>query len=131
MIIATVVFFISLAAIVALLGLKYWETRRGVSLAPALRARADQRALELKSTLMRSRGLLAELPPEALKLTRLLVREAALALAALARHMERGAHSLADFVSHKHRFEKRESSNAYLKQVTDFRNGSAADERTE
>jgi len=61
------------------------------------------------------------------------VREAALGLAASARYLERQAHRLADLVSHKRGFERRETKSEFLKQVTDFKasNGESLEEKKE
>src|SRR3990167_959601 len=120
---ALIVFFASLVAIVCLFSLRSWEAARGARFLPLARARADEQARRLKSIIFASRSELSKLPPQMLYITRTLAHKGALGLAALARALERGAHRLADLVSYKHRFEHRESTNEFLKQVTDFRNG--------
>src|SRR3989344_6689547 len=112
---AITVFVVSLGGIIGLLGLRHWEHARGVRVAPGARARADERALELKELLFWSRTELLRLWPLVIRLIRVIIHQAALGLAALARALERGAHRLADLVSYKHSFEHRESTNEFLK----------------
>ncbi|MFA7309322.1 MAG: hypothetical protein WC050_00250 [Candidatus Paceibacterota bacterium] len=119
---AATLFFGSLIGIAALFGVKYWEVRAGRVVAPGVRTRADAYALQLKDLLHRSRGELAKVPPMLLYMSRIAVHEAALGAAQLARAAERGAHRLADMVSHKHRFERREPRSEYLKQMNDHKN---------
>ncbi len=123
MTIAIIVFFLSFAGITALFGLRYWEIHAQRFLAPALRERFDARALQAKELLVAARIDLAKLPPALLRLTRIIIHEAALGFAILARIAEKQAHRLADFVSHKHRFEKRETRSEFLKKVSEHRNG--------
>ncbi|MBM3272103.1 hypothetical protein FJY94_02350 [Candidatus Kaiserbacteria bacterium] len=116
---AIVPFLVSLVLIAALFSLRWWEIRHERVLAPAWRERADERARELKDALLHSNRILSRIPPLAAILSRYLVHEIALGLAALARFSERQAHALADMVSHKHRFERRETQSDFLKQVAD------------
>lgn len=117
-----VVFFVSLVGIASLFGMKSWEQARERTIAPAWRVRADARALEFKAWLGRARGEIQKLPPLLLYLSRVAVHEVALGIAASARFLERQAHRLADMVSHKHRFERRESRSEFLKQITEHKN---------
>ena len=126
MIIAIVIFFLSLLGIVGLFGLKHWEEKKQRVIAGVRRARADERALQLKTWLENSRGELKKLPPVLLRLSRFFVHEAALGAAASARFVERQAHRLADMVSHKHHFERREPRSEFLKRMTDHKNGNGA-----
>ena len=125
---AIVVFFISLIGIVALFGVKFWEERHESVFAQPMRQKADEHAIKLKELLLQSRVEAAKLPPKAVHVTRILVHIAALQAAHLARVLEAQAHRLADFVSHKHHFEKRETQSEFLKQVSEHpmrnRNGS-------
>lgn len=123
MLYALVIFIVSLLAIAALFTLKYWELRTGRTLLPSLRVKADEQALRLKELLIAALLDLAKLPPNALRLSRYLVHEAALGLAALARIGERQAHRLADTVSYKHRFERRETRSEFLKKVAEGKHG--------
>ncbi len=128
MVFAATVFFISFLSIVSLFALKYWELRNERVIAPILRAKFDARALHLKDLLAAARVDLAKIPPLTLRLTRILIHEAALGLAVLARITERQLHRLADLVSHKHRFEKRETRSEFLKKVSEHKNGGGVDE---
>ena len=42
---------------------------------------------------------------------------------------EEGAHTIADYASHKHRFERRESTNEFLKKMNDHKNGTTEEEQ--
>lgn len=107
MVIPAVLFFGSCIGICILFGIKYWEVTRGHLLAPKVRTKADERALEIKNLLVRGAYEAAKLPPASLRFIRFLVRESALLLAGVASAIERYAHKLADFVSHKRGFERR------------------------
>ena len=120
--IAASFFFGSCIGIAGLFGLKYWEAKHR-TLAPGLRERLDVEALRLKDLLGAARIDLAKLLPHAVRLTRILLHEAALGLAVVARFAERQAHRLADLVSYKHRFEKRATRSEFLKKVSEHKNG--------
>ena len=128
---AGIVFFVSFVGIVLLFGLKYWEIRRKRVLMPAAREKFDVRALRVKELLTAARTDLERIPPFLVVLTRLAVHEVALAIAALARFAEAQAHRLADMVSYKHRFEKRESRSEFLKKVAEHKNGGGQSETGE
>lgn len=119
MLIAAIIFLGSILGIVLLFGFKYWEQRTQRMVAAVARERADAQALRLKGALARSRVHLAKLPPNILFVSRLILREVALGAAGLARASERQAHRIADMVSHKHRFEKREPRSLYLKKMNE------------
>lgn len=121
------IFVLSLLGIIALFAGKYWEIRFERVLLPALRQKADVRAEQLKELMDAARLDLAKLPPEALRLSRIGIHEVALGFAALARTAESYAHQLADFVSYKHRFEKRDTSSEFLKKVAEHKNGNGLD----
>ncbi len=116
-------FCVSVVGIVSLFAFKQWELRSERVLLPALREKADTRAIQLKELLAAARVDLSKLPPEALRLSRIAVHEAALGFAAFARMAERRAHKLADMVSYRHRFEKRETRSEFLKKVAEHKNG--------
>ena len=122
---ALILFIASLVGVVGLFTLKYWETARGVVLAPALRRMADEKAIELKYFLERCRAASNQVAPFAVKLMRVIIHDLALAFAAFAREAEKQSYRLADLVSHKHRFERRETRSQFLKDVSDFKNGPA------
>lgn len=124
MTLALIVFFLSLFAIAFLFALKQWEVRNErVVLAP-WRARADVRARQLKELLDAARLDLSRIPPEAVRLSRIGIHQLALAFAAFAREAERYAHRVADVVSYKHHFEKRDTRSEFLKKVAEHKNGS-------
>jgi len=120
---AGIVFAISLLLTIALFALKQWELSRARTVAPALRERADLRALQVKDLALAARKDLSKLPPHIVLIARLLIHEVALGIAALARLLERQAHRLADYVSHKRGFEKRETRSEFLKKVAERKNG--------
>jgi hypothetical protein len=126
MIFAVAVFFLSLLGIAGLFGLKYLEEKRQRVVAQELRLRADGRALEFKVWLENSRGELQKLPPALLRFSHIAIHDAALGAAASARFIERQAHHLADMVSHKHHFERREPRSEFLKRMTEHKNGNGS-----
>lgn len=130
-VVALTVFFVSLAGVAALFGLKIWEARRGVVLAEAWRLRADLRARTLKRMMLDSRTWAEDLPPLMAHTARYAVHEGAIGFAALARALERGAYKIADLVSHKHRFEPRAPKSEFLQQVIDHKNGNGDDSALE
>ena len=111
----------------ALFGLKSWEIARGRILAPVMRTRFDDRAMQLKDLLAAARLDAAKLLPLAVVYTRIGIHEAALALAVFARFAERQAHRLADLVSYKHHYEKRETQSEFLKKVSEGKNSNGLD----
>ncbi|MCE9541433.1 hypothetical protein K8R03_02640 [Candidatus Kaiserbacteria bacterium] len=120
---AILIFALSLLSIILLFSLKAWEVRTSKVFAPTLREHADTRALELKSWISWSQGELKKLPSEMVFLTRTIVHDAALGAAFIARTVERQSHRLADLVSHKRGFERRETQSDFLKNVSDYKNG--------
>jgi hypothetical protein len=127
MVFAGILFALSLLGIAALFALKRWEMARERVLLPHLRARGDVRAQQLKELATAARMDLAKIPPEAVRTARIMVHEGALAFAALARFLERQAHRLADFVSHKRGFEKRETRSEFLKKVAEHKTDNGLD----
>jgi hypothetical protein len=123
MILATGSFLASFIGIALLFSMKYRESKTGYVYFPTARDWADAKSIELKLMLMRSRTEIERLPPLAILLLRRLVHAGALSFAALARIGEEQAHRLADIVSHKHRFERREPRSEFLKQVSEHKNG--------
>lgn len=119
MLIAGIAFFTSLALIALLFGVKHFEIARQRVFLPRVRERADRQALALKRALERALIDLQQLPPFFMHVSRLLVHEAALGFAQLARLMESQARGVADLVSHKRTFEPREPRSEFLKKVGD------------
>jgi hypothetical protein len=126
MVFAVIVFVFSLFGIAALFALKYWELRHEKVLAPDFRRKTDVRARQLKELAYAARADLVKLLPEIVRVARFIVHEAALGFAALARFSERQAHRLADLVSHKRGFERRETRSEFLKKVAEHKNGSSS-----
>lgn len=124
MTLAMIVFFAALAGVIALFSLKFWEERRGRILAERSRARADEMALGLKDRLDDARAHAERIPPEVAHLSRKAVHAAALGTVGVARGMEKQALRVADLVSAKRGFERRETKSEFLKQVTEYKNGS-------
>lgn len=123
MMIAALAFFaISLLGIIVLFVLKAWELRTSNVLAPQMRERADLKAYEFKVLLMRAQSELRKLPPETIYFSRVVLHDAALGAAAIARFLEQQSHRLADLVSHKRGFERREPRNEFLKNVSEYKN---------
>ena len=134
MIVAASFFVASLTGLALLFTLKAVETKRGGVFLPRLRHAADEFALSLKSMLRQARIVLLRIPPMLVLATRFALRELALGAARLASLAEEQSHKIADLVSHKRSFEKRDRSQTprseYLKQVGDIKNG-GHDEREE
>lgn len=120
---AAAVLFVSAALVAGLFWLKYWEAKYDRVLWPHARDRADEKARTVKDILLHAGFYTSKLPPIAAYYSRILVHDAALGFAAIASFSESQAHRLADFVSHKHRFERRETQSDFLKQVAEHKNG--------
>ncbi len=115
---AGIVFAFALVSILALLVLKYWESRRGVLILAPLRRRADLQALRVQSVFGDSSTLLSNVPPFALRLVRMLLAFVMRSFARLAHAAGSRALWLADLVSHRHNFERRNTRSEFLKQVS-------------
>ena len=122
MVIAYTVFFISLAGLVGLFGLKEWETRSGRVSFPTLRGKLDQWAFFLRDVMVALKADAEKIPPEMLHLSRILVHEIALGTAAALRFLERKLHEVADLVSHKHSFKRRAPRSEFLNKVMEHKN---------
>ena len=119
----TSVFFASLAGIVALFWLKAWEEGREYLLVPSFRRMLDNAALWCKELLNAGEAWLAKVPSMTAYLTLSTLAFGAVGFARLARAASDAAHKLADFVSHKRNFERRETRSEFLKQVIEHKNG--------
>jgi hypothetical protein len=124
MTVAIAAFTIALLLIIALFSLKSYEVRSNRVVMYEMRLRADEFAVDLKDWLLHMRDQLEQLPPMMAYLSRWLVHEAALGFAAAARLAESQAHRLAEVVSHKRSFERRETKSDFLKRVTEYKSGS-------
>jgi hypothetical protein len=117
--IPTISLGVSILGLSVLFYVKHWEETHARVFVPDLRLAADEKALEFKALLIQGKEEARKLGPTSLRLSRMLLHDLALSLAALSRASERGAHKLADMVSHKHAFQRRETQNEFLKQVSD------------
>lgn len=115
---ATIIFGFSLFGITILFALKAWETHRGYVLAPTLRLRADEQALRFKAYIMNGRQEVSKIIPLTTLMMRYFIHEGALAFARAAHFTGVQAHRLADFVSHKHHFERQAPRSEFLKRVS-------------
>lgn len=118
---AMYVFLVSLGGILFLFALKRIEAARERRFAEGLRVYADNGALRVKAWIEISEHYLGLTPWFISALMRYVVHIAALSFARLARTSAEYAHALADFVSHKHRFERRETKSTYLREVRESR----------
>lgn len=125
---ATIIFFASLVLIIGLFALKLYEERRGERVMEPIRDSADDAAREIKRAVVHSRVQLEKLPPEVAHVTLRGTVSLALSAAALARTFEAQAHRFADFVASKRNFQRRETKSEFLKQVTDYKNGTGEEE---
>lgn len=125
---AGIVFGASLFGIISLFIVKRYEVARGTLVGGAWRGRADDFALDVKWGIMVIEWYLARAPVYLSAFVRLAIRISALGFARLARISEEQAHRLADFVSHKRNFERRETKSAFLKHVGEYKNGNGRDE---
>jgi hypothetical protein len=123
-----VVFSVSLVAVVLLFILKRLEFNREHRFAENLRTRADYGALRVKGWLEVSEWYLERIPFFVGALTRYGVHISALGFARIARSSAQRAHQLADFVSHKRNFERRETKSKFLKDVSEYKNGKSNDD---
>lgn len=125
MIVAYTVFFVSLAGLVALFGLKEWEMRSGRVFFPALRRKLDEWAFYVRDVMVVLKSDAEKIPPELVHLSRILVHEIALSLASILRFLALQAHKLAELVSHKRNFVRRAPRSEFLKKVIDHKNESS------
>jgi hypothetical protein len=120
---AMTVFFIALAGIVGLFTLKQWELSKGRVLFLPMRIRADEQALHLKELLIAARADIQHLPPLLLDAARSVVQGIAVDAGHIAHWLGEQSHRLADSVSHKRNFERRETKSEFLKKVSEHKSG--------
>ncbi len=123
-----IVFIVSFALIVALFVLRYFEERRGAKFGEFPRQLADNAALNLKDALVHGRTQVEKLPPKVAHHGMRVVHKGALGAAGVARNLEDQAHRFADFVASKRNFQRRETKNVFLKEVSDFKNTGDAEQ---
>jgi hypothetical protein len=119
---AMTVFFAALALILILFTVKKIEVRRQQRFGENLRQLADAGALRVKASLMTTERYIESLPFFISAIARYGVHIGALSFARLARTLESEAHRLADMVSHKRGFERKETKSKYLKEVSSYKN---------
>ena len=112
-----IVFALALAGLASLFIAKHLEERRGHALFPQLRDRLDSRALIVKGAIRKGFDVAETLPPRLRALYLRSVALSALGAARAAEYFQSKAYGVADRFSHKHRFERRETSSEFLKQV--------------
>lgn len=117
MVAAGIAFFGALLGIGSLLILKRWEITHSHIFFPDIRATLDTQALRLKVILFTASHNVGSLPPFFLILLQRIVQRGAIAFGHLAHWMGRRSHDLADLVSHKYKFERRETRSEFLKKV--------------
>lgn len=122
------VFFGSLFLITLLFMIKGAEAGTSAKLAPKTREFFDDAALYIKAVLVWMSVRASRIPPTVALLARFAIHQGALGAARLSRTIERAAHNVADLVSHKHRFERRETKSQYLKEVGEHPMRSREDE---
>ena len=120
---AVILFFVSLLLIVLLFVLKRFEVRRGARIGESFRAQADVGALRVKQWLEAGETFIENIPLYASALARYGVHIGALGFARAARGSAEQAHRLADLVSHKRNFERRETKSQFLRDVSEYKNG--------
>jgi len=119
--IAIIGFLASLIGLAALFFLKHIESKRGVVFASETRMRADQHAQEAKRFFFIAVDRVEQLPHDLMVLFRYGIHIGAIVFARVASAAEGGAHRLADRVSHKHHFERNESSSEFLKTIREHK----------
>lgn len=131
MMLAITTFFVSLALIIALFTLRWFEERRGGRFGARPRQLADNASLNLKDALIHGRTQLEKLPPEVAHQGMKVAHKGALGAASLASALEEQAHRFADFVSSKGSFRHREPKSEFLKQVREFKQPNGGTEGSE
>lgn len=120
---AAIVFFLALILIVALFTLKHWEISRERVLFPDFRHQADEQALHLKDLALAARKDAEHLPPILLDAAQSVVHGIAVDAGHIAIWLGEQSHRLADSVSHKRNFERRETKSEFLKKVSERKGG--------
>jgi len=119
---------VTLFFLIVLFALKRVEVARERRFGENVRARADMQALRIKAALETGEAYLGEVPFYFSALSRFLVHIGALSFARLARASAQRAHQLADLVSHKRGFERRETKSQFLREVGEVKNGKHTDD---
>lgn len=117
MTLAGVAFFFALSGLIGLFALKRWEHAHDRTLFSDTRRSADDLALRVKEALIFGFRNISKLPYILWLLGRYGVHSAAVMFGHLAHAIGERSHALADMVSYKHRFERRETHSEFLKKV--------------
>lgn len=115
---AVVIFFVSLTLIVTLFAMKVREHDTGRYPLSDWRIVADREALQLKELMLAAELDLKKVTPLLAHFGHIALHFAALEFARLAREASKQSHRLADFVSHKRNFERRETRSEFLKKMS-------------
>ncbi|HET8581109.1 MAG TPA: hypothetical protein VFL98_01420 [Candidatus Paceibacterota bacterium] len=115
--ISMIIFGGAFALILALFILKLVEAVSGRTLAPNTRAMLDEKALVVERMGEKAAYAVEHLPSFTIAFALYLVHVCAFLVARSARGIERQAHRVAEFVSHKRTFSRRETKSDFLKQV--------------
>jgi hypothetical protein len=117
MVIATFIFVCSIVGIAGLFALKFWEEARGRVLLPLWRTKADAAAMAIYGGAAQIADGVERVPAFSVLFVRWLIHMTAVVVAHTARIAEQRAYDVADFVSHKHTFERGETRSAFLRSV--------------
>ena len=128
MVFSATLFFFALFGIGSLFGLKRWEETRGYTFAPRLRRQIDYLAQRLSELVEAGQKDIEKLPRALVHMLRLLLHLTAVGFGHLAHWVGEQSHKLADLVSYKHRFERRELRSEFLKKVIRHKNGHRLDD---
>lgn len=115
---AAPIFFGALAALISLFLLRYFEERRGMRFAPRMRRSLDRLARIIKAIALVLSDMLEHVPQIVSYLLRALAVSIVRRFAHMTESLSRAAHSVADMVSYKHRFERRETRSDFLKKMS-------------
>ena len=113
-----IVFAASLAGIALLFILKYAEAATGKTLLPGTRRALDARAEEVERWGAFLAHVIEHIPAFLVVFLYFSVHVTAVLVALIARSAERQAHKVADFVSHRRTFERKETRSDFLKEVS-------------
>lgn len=116
-----VAFSIALCAIVFLFSIAYLEAARGTVVSPRIERVFDTWATGTHTGLMHIGHMVDHWPTYMMQFGYYLVHVAAVLVALVARAAERRAHAVADFVSHKRSFTRRETQSDFLRAVQEHK----------
>lgn len=111
-------FVFALVGIVLLFSLKYVESTSGKTLLPRARQTLNFRALGIRRAILLVVHTIEHFPAFMVAFSYATLHFLAVLVALGARTAEYQAHRVADFVSHKRKFQRRETQSTFLKEVT-------------